>query len=509
MAEDTSGGHFRGAETPRRLLAYHANGVAVLSAMVHAARQIGWQVQRLNGPFLSDGDEQVDSWLAACERLGASLFLADRTFPALTARMGEFAQRGCQLWVDAPLAGECPDLPPLTQWLHELPASAAADQAPKAGATAGEWRWCLPNGTLFLRQVGGDWPIDRLVDVAARRNSTRGYLLVSRVLGKHLPVTPERMHTSHEALAAQLPPDLPGPVLFVGMGETATGLGWGVWQAWASRYRRHDVLYVHSTRYPLDGCETVAFEEGHSHGPAQVVCVPETATLRAQWQSAKTLVVVDDELTTGATAVDLANALARAGLDFTERHAVTLVATESQELRTRFGGDGGWRLHALANVETDWQGDGALGASRVPQGLTPLTADHGNRSWGRAATDHPPIMPAAVREQLARLPRSRWPVYMVAAGECMYPALEAGRLLASLGHRVLLQSSTRSPVQLGNAIRLSLPCEDGLGSGVAFFTHNPPPVDATVVVLHERGGEAALTTWQAYPRLLPLLIWGG
>lgn len=508
MAGDTFGGHLPGAETRRRILA-HANSVALPSPMVHAAQESGWQVQRLNEPFLSDGDEQVDSWLSACERLGASLFLAERTFPALTARMGEFVQCGCQLWVEPPLAGESPDLASLTQWLDELSAPAAAGSAPTAGASAGEWRWRLPNGTLLLRQVAGCWPIDRLVDVAARRNSTRGYLLVSRVLGKHLPVSPERMHASHEALAAMLPPDLPGPVLFVGMGETATGLGWGVWQAWALRCQRHDVVYVHSTRYPLDGCETVAFEEGHSHGPAQVVCVPQTATLRSQWQSAKTLVVVDDELTTGATAVDLSNALAREGLDFTLRHAVTLVASASEELQRRLGGDSGWRVHALATVETNWQGEGVLGTSRVPQGLTPLTVDRGNRSWGRAATDHPPVTPAAVLEQLATLPRSPWPVYVVAAGECMYPALEVGRLLESIGHRVLLQSSTRSPVQPGNAIRASLPCEDGLGSGVAFFTHNPPPLDAPVVVLYEHGGDAALTTWRTYPRLLPLVVWGG
>jgi DNA mismatch repair protein MutS len=53
-----------------------------------------------------------------------------------------------------------------------------------------------------LTQTGGTWPLARLAGAAARRHAGRGWLLVSRVLGKHVPVAPSRLARTHAALTA-------------------------------------------------------------------------------------------------------------------------------------------------------------------------------------------------------------------------------------------------------------------------------------------------------------------
>ena len=82
----------------------------------------------------------------------------------------------------------------------------------------------LPTGTLELDISDSAWPIDQVLGFAARDNAKRGFLFLSKVLGKHWPVTPSLMREVHENLAAGVPAPH-GPVVFIAMAETAIGLG--------------------------------------------------------------------------------------------------------------------------------------------------------------------------------------------------------------------------------------------------------------------------------------------
>ena len=84
----------------------------------------------------------------------------------------------------------------------------------------------LSTGTLDLF-VDGDTDVDAFCDVAARANPRRGFLIVSRVLGRHLPARPADMRATMDGLAGRVGSDLPGPIVFLGMAETATALGQG------------------------------------------------------------------------------------------------------------------------------------------------------------------------------------------------------------------------------------------------------------------------------------------
>ena len=85
----------------------------------------------------------------------------------------------------------------------------------------------LPNGRLTLTINRADLPPDELFALGARANPRRAFLFVSKVLGKHWPVATATLARIHALLAAKLPAELPTPVLFIGMAETATALAQG------------------------------------------------------------------------------------------------------------------------------------------------------------------------------------------------------------------------------------------------------------------------------------------
>lgn len=348
----------------------------------------------------------------------------------------------------------------------------------------------LPNGRAVIRGIGGGWRARQLLGVAARRGSSRPFLLVSRVLGKHLPVTPYRMETAHRALVKRLAPDLPGPVLFVGLAETATGLGWGVFEQWRAETGRRDGIYLHTTRYTDNRHRWLGFDEVHSHAPKQAICAPSDTLSSAECQRARTLVVVDDELTSGRTAHALGQALSSSGVPLERFVAVGLVGAFPDSVVAERGVLHGWNVEVLGRVAVEFEPAGEEdSAASFQQGLTTLQVGLGAQGWGRFGAKEPPRLPQDLFGRALEAAASCDVLTLVASGECMYPAQMLGRALEKVGHRVLLQSTTRSPVSLGGEIRHTLPCVDPLGSAAPYFIHNPPAAGSGVVILHEPGAE--------------------
>src|SRR5262245_26328094 len=96
-------------------------------------------------------------------------------------------------------------------------------------------------GTLTLRIEQSELPLEELCDFASRRNRKRGFLFVSKVLGKHIPVRPSRMADVHTRLARKLL-EVPGPVVLIALAETATGLGQGIFERMLQLTGRDDLL---------------------------------------------------------------------------------------------------------------------------------------------------------------------------------------------------------------------------------------------------------------------------
>ncbi|MFB6980167.1 phosphoribosyltransferase [Streptomyces scopuliridis] len=147
---------------------------------------------------------------------------------------------------------------------------------------------------LGVELAGGEGLRD-LLGLALRRNPKRAHLLVSNVLGKHVPQRPGVVYGTGVELGERVRGLLGADVdraVVLGYAETATGLGHAVADG-----VRH-APYLHSTRRPVPGVARAGgFEESHSHATSHLL-LPEDPELLS---SGGPLVLVDDEFSTGNT----------------------------------------------------------------------------------------------------------------------------------------------------------------------------------------------------------------
>lgn len=328
----------------------------------------------------------------------------------------------------------------------------------------------LLRGRLDVRVDGSLIDPSALFGFAERNNPKRAFLFVSKVLGRHIPVRPSVMEASFKSLAQEIPADLPGPVLVIGMAETAVGLGAGVHRAFSAT--RPDTVYMVSTRHPTGTELFTRFEEEHSHASAHLIHMPVEPDIREMVLNARSLVLVDDEASTGKTFINLHRALVDAGLTQVEK-VVTCVLTDwSCNAVCKAIGSSAHQVSLLQGTY-DFHEDVDAPLPVMPQvgsvaaGDWPLTPE---KDWGRLGVRE-------VEDTLA-------PGLKVVAGERVLvvgtsefvwrPFLLAERLERA-GADVHFSSTSRSPIALGHAIGHALSFSDNYGLGIPNFLYNVRP----------------------------------
>lgn len=337
----------------------------------------------------------------------------------------------------------------------------------------------LDTGTLHLEVKPGRIPINRLLGFASRVSSKRKFLLVSKVLGKHYPVSPGMMSWSYRALAKVLITSGAGDnSLWLGMAETATGLGYGVFEA-ASLAGLQQALFIQTTRYHLNGIERLEFEEAHSHATDFFLYYPQNPAYREQFLKAQVLVLIDDEISTGKTFLRLIKAYQAVNPQLRKVFIVSLVNFAHPADRKL--------LETEAGIAVEWvcfrQGSLRFEDSHN-QSLDKITVNvSGNGgckkhllAWpGRLGMDAPIGLGTEVVEELTahfRTLHDRRPVLVLGTGECNAPAYLLGRELEHKGFKVKVQSTTRSPIHQGNDIALISQFEDNYQDGIPNFLYN-------------------------------------
>ncbi|WP_367323472.1 phosphoribosyltransferase [Streptomyces sp. HUAS ZL42] len=162
----------------------------------------------------------------------------------------------------------------------------------------GVWSGTWVSERLGLELVGDDKLVD-LLGLALRRNPRRAHLLVSNVLGKHVPQSPTVVYGYGFALGRRvrelLGAEEAGAAVVLGYAETATGLGHSVADGLGL------APYLHSTRRPVSGVAPAGgFEESHSHATSHLLLPEDPALLVGDGP----LVLVDDEFSTGNTVLN-------------------------------------------------------------------------------------------------------------------------------------------------------------------------------------------------------------
>lgn len=321
----------------------------------------------------------------------------------------------------------------------------------------------MNNPTDGIRVTGtgtsSEWSVEQLVRPGLRRNPRRAHLLVSEVLGKHIPVDPELVTAAADQLGTLVLDAVGGSdVVVLGFAETATGLGHGV----AARLNAYS--YLHSTRRDVPGLEVYGeFQEGHSHATDHKL-LPTSADVLAV---PLPLVLVDDEISTGKTALEAIRSV----------HAVTprahyVIASlvdmrneehilETEAVATELGVTIVSVSLAQGSVEL---ADGLVGdvtglpdptfnpAAETAGTVTRLDADwpatvpdggrHGFLSFDTPAFENA-IADVAMRVETV-VPAGR-PVVVLGHEELMYLPLRLALILRAGGHPALFQTTTRSP----------------------------------------------------------------
>ncbi|MGW6538741.1 phosphoribosyltransferase [Streptomyces sp. NPDC055051] len=370
-------------------------------------------------------------------------------------------------------------------------------------------------GTWVAERLGvelvGDEELTALLGLALRRNPKRAHLLVSSVLGKHVPQHPSVVYGSGLGLGLRvrelLGADEAENAVVLGYAETATALGHAVADGLGT------APYLHSTRRPVAGVATAGgFEESHSHATSHLL-LPEDPELLA---GKGPLVLVDDEFSTGNTVLNTIRGLhERYPRDrYVVVALVDMRAPADRDRLTGFAAEIGARVDLISlaagtvglpdgvlekGQELVARHDPAGGTAPAPRSrggyaavATPVRVDldwpaelpdggrHGFTPAHRARLETAlPVMTDALTEALAvgtttpapggapRAPR----VLVLGFEELMYAPLRLAGALEDAGLDVRYSTTTRSPVLAvddpGYAIRTRLvfPAHDAPADG--------------------------------------------
>ena len=193
------------------------------------------------------------------------------------------------------------------------------------------------NISLTITQNNCAIPVSKLFTMSARENKKRDFLFVSKVIGKHIPMIPGTLkivgailarlwanerensyahpttHLVNELISLDAthsmhnldgildtPIKLAHKTLFIGFAETATGLAQSIFENFSN------ASYIHTTREKITSIEpALFFNEEHSHAVEHSLFPCKTDF----FNDFEDIVLIDDELTTGKSALNLIRCL--------------------------------------------------------------------------------------------------------------------------------------------------------------------------------------------------------
>lgn len=335
----------------------------------------------------------------------------------------------------------------------------------------------MSTGSAAVEVFSSILPPEDLFGFAERRNPKRAFIFVSKVLGRYVPVCPLVMRQTYRDLAAQMPAALPGPVLVVGMAETAIGMGAGVHDALG----RDDALYLPTTRHPLNDSILAHFKEEHSHATHQLMHMPVDPAHRDMLMNAQTLILVDDEATTGRTLHNLARALQARGIaprhiictfltDWSAGKAAAAVASVFPDARVR--------SIALARGQYSWTPSNNVALHPLPADIAAQGAYDLTRSadWGRLGITRNSRMLTADAQKGRR-------TLVLGTSEFVWQPFLLAEELATRGEQVKFAAVGRSPIFKGLMITHLIRCRDNYGLGVPNYLYNVNPDDYDRIIL--------------------------
>ncbi len=315
-----------------------------------------------------------------------------------------------------------------------------------------------------------EWKLDDLLSFAERINPKRAFLFVSKVLGKHIPVAPSVMQKSYQDLAALIPKNLPYPISVIGMAETAVGLGAGVYRELKPDFGEN-AIFLTTTRHPVETLPTLGlFLEEHSHAQDQFILSSHDAIKHQHILSSKTLILVDDEISTGKTFRNLILSLKKSGLEHVERIIlVTLVNWAEQHLVTD---DLGIPVEVVSLLHGHWQWQDNNKEIDIQMPNVSSTQQQSQKiiapnDWGR----EPTFLECSVWQKIESI-QAHEKVLVLGSGEFTWIPFLMAEQLEKQGIEVYFSSTTRSPIMQGQSIESICLFKDNYGLNMNNYAYN-------------------------------------
>lgn len=356
----------------------------------------------------------------------------------------------------------------------------------------------LSTGILTLEIEGNDSLFsDDLYLIAERENPKRAFLFVSTLLGRHIPVSPSLHRKALNELADRAIPHLgSGSVLVMSYAETAVGLGLGVYDALCRNCPDISIGFLPTTRFsPDDVIPWINAREEHSHAVEHMILPPREGVLPVTEDT--TLVLVDDETTTGNTFQGLVQELRQAGLTFNQVVLVTLTDwSDHQSVLAVSAVLPNAKVSNVSLLSGRYTWLPALGTTPhpLPPGclaVCPFWRPRLDTSFGvpRSGLNRQDF----ARDKLAwcryvsveilplLAPVAR--VLVIGTGEHVWYPFLAAELISKQGHETRFISTTRSPVLPGSVIQNQISFPDHYGLGITMYLNNVDPDNWDEIIL--------------------------
>lgn len=314
------------------------------------------------------------------------------------------------------------------------------------------------------------YPESEAIAIAKRENNAkRAYLVVNKLQGKHIPVSPLRAFGMFDLLAVKVGAAYTDErLLLVGFAETATAIG-------ARLAVKLDSHYIQTTRETYGDVSWLLFSETHSHAVEQKLIRDDIDAIIGRTDR---IVFVEDEVTTGNTILNIIKILEEAYPGRVRFAVASLLNGMPQEAEAFYHAKG---IGLLYLQKTDHSGYTAIAESYCADGAY-FPADTAGcdpaesyciegcmdarrcvpgAAYGRACEamwericlknhngrPHTPLHGSAAPESALQTHSGAGEnILVIGTEEFMYPALFAGACLERCGHTVKCHATTRSPI---------------------------------------------------------------
>ncbi len=293
---------------------------------------------------------------------------------------------------------------------------------------------------------------DSILKIAKRyNNKKRSYLLVNPLQAKHIPVLPSDSLDMMRTLGNQLYKKYPTINLVIGFAETATAIGAVVAECCGTNCK-----YIHTTRECLGADEPkIEFLEEHSHAVEQQLT---TTFIDKYINETDTIVLVDDELSTGKTLLNIVEVLKQQYPVLNNKKIIVAsIINRLSDENTKNLTDANIICEYLLklddedyeNVVADIEVESPQVVSEESFAYNKLDIDSHilNPRYGVQMKDYIDCCNKIAYECASKINvTSDSSVLVLGTEECMYPAILLGNALESFTGQIKCHSTTRSPI---------------------------------------------------------------